>query len=82
MEAWLNEELNRQPSKLCLQTKVGRGTSHQGVRIHVEHQELQVKLACTVCVQILRSSDLMSRIPYTHVINMTYGTQYKRKCNN
>jgi len=33
MEAWLNEELNRQPANLCLQTKVGRGTSHQGVRI-------------------------------------------------
>ncbi len=33
MEAWLNEELNRQPSNLCLQTKAGRGTSHQGVRI-------------------------------------------------
>ncbi len=52
MEAWLNEELNRQPSKLLF-ANASLAEAHliRASGFSVQHQELQVQLACTVCAE-------------------------------
>ena len=78
---WMRNWTDSHQTFVCKQ-KLAEAHLIRASGFNVEHQGSQVMLVWTICVQILRSQDLISRIPYTHVIYMTYGTQDKRKCNN